>query len=59
MSHNHKLEALKAADFGYFGAAWWPQASYDRLKIGTFLAIWVGILPHFIDIGAMLSTATI
>lgn len=59
MSHNHKLEALKAADFAYFGATWWPQASYDRLKIVTFLSIWVGISPRFINIGAMLSKTTI
>ncbi|KAL8861149.1 MAG: hypothetical protein Q9178_002365 [Gyalolechia marmorata] len=44
MSHNPKLETFKAADFAYFGATWWPHASYDRLKVVTFLAIWVEIV---------------
>lgn len=44
MSHNPKLDSLKAADFGYFGATWWPRASYERLRIVTFLAAWVSIL---------------
>ena len=42
MSHNSKLKALKKADFAYFGATWYPQARYDRLKIVTLLAAWVG-----------------
>lgn len=44
MSHSPKLDSLKAADFGYFGATWWPRASYERLRIVTFLAAWVSIL---------------
>ena len=43
MSHSSKLETLKAADFAYFGATWWPRARYERLRIVTFLAIWVGV----------------
>ena len=43
MSHSSKLDSLKAADFGYFGATWWPRARYERLKIVTLLAVWVGI----------------
>ena len=42
MSHSSRLESLKAADFAYFGATWWPRARYERLRIVTFLAIWVG-----------------
>lgn len=49
MGHSSKLEALKAADFAYFGATWWPQARYDRLRIVTFLAIWVGSLLLPVD----------
>ncbi|KAF6228249.1 hypothetical protein HO133_007979 [Letharia lupina] len=41
MSHSPKLETLKAADFGYFGATWWPRATYERLRIVTFLAAWL------------------
>lgn len=45
MSHNSKLEALKAADFAYFGATWCPQGRYDRLKVFTLLATWVTQTP--------------
>lgn len=49
MSHSSKLKALKAADFGCFGATWWPRASYERLKITTFLSAWVSdLLRHFV-----------
>lgn len=41
MSHSPKLKTLRAADFGYFGATWWPRASPDRLRIVTLLAAWV------------------
>ena len=58
MSHNPKLEAFKKADFAYLGATWWPHASYDRLKIATFLAGWVSISLRFINTGIMLNTAT-
>lgn len=40
MGHSAKLDALKTADFAYFGATWWPQATYDRLRIVTLLAVW-------------------
>lgn len=46
MSHSPKLETLKAADFGYFGATWWPRAVYKRLRVVTLLAIWVGSFLH-------------
>ena len=32
---------MKAADFGLFGASWWPYASFEALKISTLLVIWV------------------
>ena len=44
MKHSTKFESLKAADFAYFGATWWPQAEYERLRIVTFLAAWVCVL---------------
>ena len=43
MKHSTKLGSLKAADIGYWGATWWPQAKYRRLRIGTFLVAWVRI----------------
>ena len=33
---------MKAADAALFGASWWPYASFDTLKIATYLSIWVG-----------------
>lgn len=50
MSHNSKLEALKAADFAYFGATWCPQARYDRLRVVTLLAAWAS-QPLFVVAG--------
>lgn len=36
-----KIESLKAADIGYFGASWWPRAPYDRLRIMAFVSLWI------------------
>lgn len=41
MGNSRSLKSLKAADFGLFGATWWPQASMERLRIVTYLATWV------------------
>jgi hypothetical protein len=41
------LEALLASDFGLFGATWWPRAPFDRLRIVTYLCIWVGVPSSF------------
>lgn len=35
---------MKAADAALFGASWWPYASYETLKIATYLSIWVRIV---------------
>ena len=43
MGDSRSLKSLKAADFGLFGATWWPRASFDRLWIVTLLATWVRI----------------
>ena len=32
---------MKAADAAWFGASWWPYADYQRLRIATFLSMWV------------------
>ena len=49
LSHSSKLKALKAADFGHFGATWFPHANYERLRTATFLAAWVSVLPRHVD----------
>ena len=36
-----KLRKLKAGDYGLFGSTWWPRASVKRLRIATYLSIWV------------------
>lgn len=41
MSDSPLLPGLKAADFGLFGATWWPEARWERLRIATYLATWV------------------
>ncbi len=41
MGDSPLLKSLKAADFGFFGATWWPEADWERLKIATYLATWV------------------
>ena len=52
MGHSPKLEALKAVDYGHFGASWWPRASYERLRVATFFAAWVGICSATFRISA-------
>lgn len=41
MAESPLLRALKAADFGLFGATWWPEADWERLKVVTLFATWV------------------
>lgn len=36
-----RIEKLKAAEFGLLGATWWPLASCERLKVATYLTVWV------------------
>ncbi|MCJ1293100.1 hypothetical protein MMC34_004653 [Xylographa carneopallida] len=48
-SQHPKLRKLKAGDYGLFGAAWFPFASLERLRIGTYLCIWLFIWDDEID----------
>ena len=36
-----RLRKMKAADAALFGASWWPYPSIERLRIATYLSIWV------------------
>ena len=38
---HRSLKKLKRGDYGLFGASWWPFASLQRLRIATYLALWV------------------
>ena len=38
-----KLEKMLKADYALFGATWWPQASFERLRIATYLSLWVRV----------------
>lgn len=49
MGHSPLLKSLKAADFGLFGATWWPRASFERLRIVTFFATWVRTLSILVE----------
>ncbi|KAJ4359463.1 uncharacterized protein N0V89_000017 [Didymosphaeria variabile] len=44
------LSALQRSDFGLFGATWWPQADLPRLKIVTYLAVWLFTWDDEIDL---------
>lgn len=35
------LNGLQRSAFGLFGSTWWPCASFDRLRIVTYLAVWL------------------
>jgi hypothetical protein len=35
------LNTMKKSDFGLFGAAWWPHATLEDLKILTSFSVWV------------------
>ncbi|KAF2655196.1 terpenoid synthase [Lophiostoma macrostomum CBS 122681] len=49
------LDAFLDSDFGLFGATWWPCASFEQLRIVTYLAVWLFTWDDEIDIseGAM------
>lgn len=36
-----RLRKMKAADAALFGASWWPYASFEKLRIATYLSIWL------------------
>ena len=44
------LQALKGSDFGLFGATWWPDAQFDKLRIVTYLAVWLFTWDDEIDL---------
>jgi hypothetical protein len=50
-----RLAALQASDFGLFSSTWWPHASLPRLRILTYLGVWLFIWDDEIDLsdGAM------
>ncbi|KAL9003529.1 MAG: hypothetical protein Q9188_003615 [Gyalolechia gomerana] len=39
-----RLEKIRQADPALFGASWWPYASYEALKMATYLSIWISSL---------------
>jgi hypothetical protein len=41
VDNGRKLDALKASDFAFFAATWWPKAGYTELEVLLFLAIWL------------------
>ncbi|KAF2008694.1 terpenoid synthase [Aaosphaeria arxii CBS 175.79] len=44
------LAGLQASDFGLFGATWWPCAPFERLRIVTYLAVWLFTWDDEIDL---------
>ena len=45
LPQGERLRIAKETDIGLFGASWWPYASFEALRIATYLSIWVGVLP--------------
>lgn len=41
---DERLQKIRHADVGLFGASWYPYAPYEALKMVTFLTLWVS--PH-------------
>jgi hypothetical protein len=50
-----RLAALQASDFGLFSSTWWPRASLPKLRILTYLGVWLFTWDDEIDLsdGAM------
>lgn len=48
-SDHPKLAKLQRGDYGLFGATWWPEASFERLRIATYLSIWLFIWDDELD----------
>jgi hypothetical protein len=48
-SDRHKLGALKASDFAFFAATWWPKARYEELRVMLYLTIWLFTWDDEID----------
>ncbi|MCJ1312340.1 hypothetical protein MMC25_006014 [Agyrium rufum] len=49
MAGSPSFKVLKKSDFGLFGATWWPRAPFDRLRIVTYLAVWLFTWDDEID----------
>lgn len=44
-----RLQKMKAANAALFGSLWWPYASFETLRIATYLSIWVSIQGRVLD----------
>ena len=43
------LDELQISNFGLFGATWWPCATFEKLRIVTYLSIWLFTWDDEID----------
>ena len=48
-SDKRKLSGLKASDFAFFAATWWPHARYEELRVMLYLTIWLFTWDDEID----------
>jgi hypothetical protein len=48
-SDKHKLGALKASDFAFFAATWWPKAPKQELRVMLYMTIWLFTWDDEID----------
>jgi hypothetical protein len=44
-----RLKALKATDFAFFVATWWPKTEYEELKVLLYFVIWLFTWDDEID----------
>lgn len=50
MAPGRSLDAFQASDFGLMSSTWWPCASFDKLRIVTYLITWLFIWDDEIDL---------
>lgn len=41
---NIRLRKMRQADPALFAASWWPYAPYERLRLASYLTIWVSVM---------------
>ncbi|KAI3320917.1 terpenoid synthase [Xylariaceae sp. AK1471] len=51
VTNEHKLKALKQADFARLMSLWYPDAEWPELKVATAYSVWIFVWDDEIDAG--------
>ncbi|KAI2627117.1 terpenoid synthase [Xylaria nigripes] len=51
VTNEHKLKALKQADFARLMSLWYPDAEWEELKVATAYSVWIFVWDDEIDAG--------